>query len=81
MGIRLKLFFRTIISVDQLSVHGAVSDVFEEYSICQTKTGRPMLAGQSDPLFKPGKLLMMTPRRSIEIAAQEKLLQKIPRTS
>ena len=28
---RLKLFFRTIISVNQLSIYGAVSDLCEEY--------------------------------------------------
>ena len=37
---------------------------------------RPVLAGQSDPLFVPAKLLIMTPTPSIEIPAQENLLQK-----
>ena len=36
----------------------------------------PYLAGQSDPLLEPAKLLVMTPRPSIEIPAQENLLQK-----
>ena len=67
---------RTIISVNQPSIYGAVSDVCEEYSTCQTRTGRPVLAGQSDPLFTPGNLWIMTPRPSIEIPAQEDLLQK-----
>ena len=71
MGIRL--VFRPFFSVNQLSIHGAVSDVCEE---CQTRTGRPELAGQSDPLFEPARLLMTTPRPSIEILAQENLLQK-----
>ena len=48
----------------------------EEYGTCQTRTVRPVLAGQSDPLFEPAKLLIMTPRPSIEIPAQENLLQK-----
>ena len=39
-------------------------------------TGRPVLAGQSDPLFESAKLLTMTPKLSIEIFAQEDLLQK-----
>ena len=43
----------------------------EEYSTCQTRTVGPVLAGQSDPLFEPAKLLIMTPRPSIEIHAQE----------
>ena len=63
--------FRISISVNQLSIYGAVSDVCQEYSTCQTRTGRPVLAGQSDPLFEPAKLLIMTPRLSIEIPAQE----------
>ena len=37
---------------------------------------RPVLAGQSDPLFEPANSLIMTPRPSIEILAQEILLQK-----
>ena len=48
----------------------------EEYSACQTRAGRPVLAGQSDPLFEPAKLLIMTPTPSIEIPAQENLFQK-----
>ena len=37
---------------------------------------RLVLAGQSDPLFAPANLLIMTPRPSIEIPAQEDLLPK-----
>ena len=68
--------FHTIISVNQLSIHGAVSDLCEEYSTWQTSAGRPMLAGQSDPLFEPASLLMTTPTPSTEVPAQEDLLQK-----
>ena len=75
MGIPLKLL-RTIISVNQLSIYGAVSDFCEEYSAFQARTGRNVLAGQSDPLFAPANLLIMTPRPSIEVPAQEDLLQK-----
>ena len=76
MEIRLKLFFAQFISLNQLSIYGAVSDVCEEYGTCQTRTGRPVLARQSDPLFAPANLMIMTPRPSIEIPAQEILLQK-----
>ena len=34
------------------------------------------MAEQSDPLFAPADLLIMTPTPSIEILAQENLLQK-----
>ena len=68
--------FRTIISVNQLSIYRAVSDLCEEYSNCQTRTGRLVVAEQSDPLFVPADLLIMTPTTSFEILAQENLLQK-----
>ena len=76
MGIRLKTVLRTIISVNQLSIHGAVSDSCEKYSACQTRTERPVLAGQSDPLFEPARLLMTIPTFSTEIPALEISLQK-----
>ena len=75
MGIRLNLFFAQLFLSNQLSIYGAVSDVCEEHGTCQTRTGGPVLAGQLDPLFEPAKLLIMTPRPSIEILAQENLLQ------
>ena len=68
--------FRTIISVNQLSVYGAVSDLCEEYSSCQTRTGRLVVAEQSDPHFAPADLLVTTPTPSIETPAQENLLHK-----
>ena len=60
-GDTIETIFRTIISVNQLSIYGAVSDLCEENSACQTRTVRPVLTGQSDPLFEPAKLLIMTP--------------------
>ena len=75
-GERLKLFFRTIISVNQLSIYGAVSDLCEEYKACHVRTVRPVLAGQSDPLFVPTSSLMKTPTPSTDDPAQEDLLQK-----
>ena len=75
-GDTIETVFRTIISVYQLCMYGAVSDLCDEYSACQARTGRPVLARQSDPLFEPARLLMTTPTSSIEIPAQENLLQK-----
>ena len=73
-GDTIESVFRTIISVNQLSIYGAVSDLCEEYNSCRTRTGRLVVAGQSDPPFAPADLLIMTPTRSIEIPAQENLL-------
>ena len=76
MGETIETVFRTIISVNQLSMYGAVPDLCEEYSSRQTRTGRLVVAEQSDPLSAPSDLLIMTPTPSIEIPAQENLLQK-----
>ena len=75
-GNTIESVFRTIISVNQLSIYGAVSDLCEEYSACQARTGRLVAAEQSDPLFALADLLTMTPTPSIEIPAQENLLQE-----
>ena len=75
-GETIKTVFRTITSVNQLSIYGAVADVCEECKSCQARTGRPVLAGQSDPLFEPARLLMKTPTPSTGDLAQEDLLQK-----
>ena len=45
--------FRTIISVNQLSLHGAVAEMCEECESCHDRTGRPVVEGQSNPLFVP----------------------------
>ena len=73
-GDTIETVFRTIISVNQLSIYGAVSELCDEYSACRTR--RPVLAGQSDPLFEPASLLMTTPTPSVEILAQEDVLQE-----
>ena len=75
-GGTIETVFRTIISVNLLSIYGAVSELCDEYSACQARTERPVLAGQSDPLFEPARLLMTTPTPSTEVPAQEDLLQK-----
>ena len=59
----IETVFRTIISVNQLSIYGAL------------RTGRPVLVGQSDPLFVPTSV-MKTPTPSTDDPAQEDLLQK-----
>ena len=65
----------TIISVNQLSIYGAVSDLCDECKSCHVRTGRPVLVGQSDPLFVPTSV-MKTPTPLTDDPAQEDLLQK-----
>ena len=72
----IETVFRTNISVNQLSIYGAVSDLCDEYRACQARTERPVLAGQSDPLFEPISSLMKTSTLLTDDLAQEDLLQK-----
>ena len=50
---RLKLFFRTIISVNQLSFYGAVAEMCEEYENFHDRTGQPVVGRQSSSSFVP----------------------------
>ena len=50
-GDTIETVFRTIITVNQLSIHGAVSNLCEECKTCRVRTGRLVMAGQSDALF------------------------------
>ena len=40
-GRTIETVFRTIISVNQLSIYGAASDLCEEYESCHVRTVRP----------------------------------------
>ena len=55
--------FRTIISVNQLSTCGAVSDLCEECKTCHVRAGRPVMVGQSVPLFVPSVMKTHTDLR------------------
>ena len=46
-GGTIETVFRTIISVNQLSIYGAVSDFCEEYKTCQARAGRLIMVGLS----------------------------------
>ena len=72
--VTIETVFRTIISVNQVSIYGAVSDLCEEYEACHVRTVRNVLAGQSDPLFVPTSV-MKTSTPSTDGLAQEDLLQ------
>ena len=72
---RLKLFFAQIISVNQLSINVAVAEMCEECDSCHSRTGRPVVEGQSDPLFVPS--VMKTHISLTDDPAQEEdLLQR-----
>ena len=71
----IETVFRTVISVNQLSIYGAVSDLCEECKSCHVRTGRPVLVGQSDPFFVPSVMMSHTPLTD-DPAQEEDLLLK-----
>ena len=74
-GGTIETVFRTSFFVNQLSIYGAVSDLCDECKSCPVRTGRPVLVGQSDPLFVPTSV-MKTPIPLTDDPAQQELLQK-----
>ena len=52
-GYELRLFFCIIISVNQLSLYGAVAEMCEEYETFHDRTGQPVVGGQSSSSFVP----------------------------
>ena len=49
----IETVFRTIVSVNQLSLFGAVAEMCEEYESYHNRTVRPVVGGQSESSFVP----------------------------
>ena len=75
-GDTIETVYRTIISLNQLSIYGAVSDLCEEYKACHESTGRPVMAGRSDPLFVRTSSLLKSSTLFTDDPAQEEDLSQ-----
>ena len=53
--------FRTIISVNQLCLYGAVAEMCEEYESLHNRTGKPVAGGQSSSSFVPSVIKTNVP--------------------
>ena len=71
----IKTVFRTITSVNQLSLYGAVAEMCEEYESCHDRTGRPVVEGQSNPSLVPSVIKTNMPLND-DPAHEEFLLQR-----
>ena len=67
-------FFRTIISVNQLSLYGAVAEMCEEYE--SYHAGRPVVGEQSSSSFVPNVIKTNVPLNNDDPAHKELLLQR-----
>ena len=67
--------FRTILSVNQLSLYGAVAEMCEECESYHDRTGRPVVRGQSRPSFVPRVIKTNIPLTD-DPAQEEDLLRR-----
>ena len=71
----IETVLRTIISVNQLSLYGAVAEICEECESCHDRTGGPVVRGQSSPSFVPSVIKTNIPLND-DPAHEEFLLQR-----
>ena len=72
----IETVFRTIISVNQLSIYGAVAEMCEECDSCHDRTRRPVVEGQSNPLFVPNVMKTHITLTDDPAQQEEDLLQR-----
>ena len=72
----IETVFRTITSVNQLSLYGAVAEMCEEYEIFHDRTENPVVGGQSSSSFVPSVIKTDVPLESDDRAHKDLLLQK-----
>ena len=75
-GDTIETVVRTIFSVNQLSIYGAVSDFFVKSFVAVKQEQGDLLWQSNLRQFAPADLVVTTPAPSIETPAQENLLQK-----
>ena len=68
--------FRTIASVNQLSLYGAVAEMCEEYESSHDRTGKPVVGGQSSSSLVPSVIKTNVPLDNDNLAHKDLLLQR-----
>ena len=71
----IETVFRTLISVNQLSIYGTVAEMCEEYDSCHNRIGRLFVEGQCNPSFVPSVMkthILLTD----DLVQEEDLLQR-----
>ena len=71
----IETVFRIIVSVNQLSLYGAVEEMCEEYESCHDRAGGPVVRGQSSPSFVPSVIKTNIPLND-DSAHKQFLLQR-----
>ena len=68
--------FRTITSVNQLSLYGAVAEMCEEHETFHDRTGQPVVGGQSNSSFVPSVIKTEVLLDCDDLARKDLLLQR-----
>ena len=72
----IETIFRIIISVNQLSLYGAVAEMCEEYETLHDRTGQPVVRGQSSSSFVPSVIKTEVPLDCDDLAHKDLVLQQ-----
>ena len=72
--------FRTITSVNQLSLYGTVAEMCEEYETFHDRTGKPAVGGQSSSSFMPSVIKTNVPLNNDDHAHKRSSIAKIRRS-
>ena len=73
---KIETIFRIIISVNQLSLYGAVAEMCEEYKPLHDRTGQPAVRGQSSSSFVLSVIKTNVPLNNDDHAHKDLLLQQ-----
>ena len=72
----IQTVFRTIISVNQLSLYGTVAQMCEEYETFHDRMGQPAVGGQSSSSFVPSVIKTEVPLDCDDRAHKDLILQQ-----
>ena len=72
----IETIFRIIVSVNQLSLYGAVAEMCEEYETPHDRTVQPVVRGQSSSSFVPSVIKTEVPLDCDHLAHKDLLLQQ-----
>ena len=72
----IETMFRIIVSANQLSLYGAVVEMFEEYETLHDRTGQPVVGGKSSSSFVPSVIKTEVPLECDDLAHKDILFQQ-----
>ena len=72
----IQTIFRIIVSVNQLSLYGAVAEMCKEYETFHDRTGQPVVGGQSSSSFVPSIIKTEVLLDRDDLARKDLLLQQ-----